>query len=79
MPMSLPDSFIIILLLLFVVLNTCIEPVASLDWKWRRLVKHRKKRAREGWRRTKKGWERLDLPPDASLRIGIKHRPKHCQ
>jgi len=37
-----------------------------------------KKRAREGWRKTKDGWLRLDLPPDSMLRVGVTNRPKAC-
>ena len=47
---------------------------SALSWRQRK----QKKRAREGWRRTKKGWERLDLPVDDKLRIGITHRPTFC-
>ena len=56
--------------LLLVVAST----TSALSWRQRK----QKKRAREGWRRTKKGWERLELPPDSKLRIGITHRPTFC-
>jgi len=56
---------------------TLLLVVASIDaLSWRQ--RKQKKRAREGWRKTKKGWERLDLPPDSKLRIGITHRPTFC-
>jgi len=59
----------IIALLLLVVSTT-----HALSWRQRK----QKKRAREGWRKTKKGWERLDLPPNSKMRIGITHRPTFC-
>ncbi len=51
-----------------------IDSLSALSWR----RKKQKKRAKAGWRRTKKGWERLDLPHDSNLRIGVTHRPKHC-
>lgn len=55
-------------------LALAIDSLSALSWR----RKKQKKRAKAGWRRTKKGWERLDLPPDSNLRIGVTHRPKHC-
>mmetsp|Transcript_18820 Transcript_18820/g.29507 ORF Transcript_18820/g.29507 Transcript_18820/m.29507 type:complete len:180 (+) Transcript_18820:111-650(+) len=51
-----------------------IDSLSALSWR----RKKEKKRAKAGWRRTKKGWERLDLPPENNLRIGVTHRPRHC-
>ena len=38
----------------------------------------KKKRAREGYKRTKEGWIRLDLAPDSMLRVGVTYRPHDC-
>ncbi|KAL7523435.1 hypothetical protein ACHAXR_000179 [Thalassiosira sp. AJA248-18] len=64
----------VISLLLLVAL--LINPVASSVLNWRR--KPKKKVSKKGWRKTKKGWLRLDLPSDSMLRIGVTHRPKEC-
>lgn len=61
----------LITLLLFAL---AIDSLSALSWRRKR----QKKRAKEGWRKTRKGWERLNLPPDSQLRIGILRRPKHC-
>lgn len=58
----------------FILFALAIDPLTALSWRHRK----QKKRAKEGWRRTKSGWERLDLPPDSNLRIGVTHRPKQC-
>ncbi|KAL9183140.1 hypothetical protein ACHAXT_004927 [Thalassiosira profunda] len=51
------------------------SPVSS-PLHWRR--RQPKKRAKKGWRKTRDGWLRLDLPADSTLRVGVTHRPKEC-
>eukprot|EP00579_Thalassiosira_antarctica_P014174 CAMPEP_0201928704 /NCGR_PEP_ID=MMETSP0903-20130614/21507_1 /ASSEMBLY_ACC=CAM_ASM_000552 /TAXON_ID=420261 /ORGANISM="Thalassiosira antarctica, Strain CCMP982" /LENGTH=181 /DNA_ID=CAMNT_0048467255 /DNA_START=178 /DNA_END=720 /DNA_ORIENTATION=- len=63
------------LLLLAVLLTNTL--VSALNWRLLRQPKIRK-RSKKGWRKTKNGWLRLDLPRDSSLRIGVTHRPKEC-
>jgi hypothetical protein len=53
-----------------------ISPLISA-FNFRREPK-KKKRAREGYKKTKDGWIRLDLAPDSMLRIGVMHRPRDC-
>ena len=65
---------------------------AALDWRRRRDsllgIQRKQKGSKAGWKRVKKRsfkregrtweWERLDIPADAGLRVGVKHRPKLC-
>eukprot|EP00986_Skeletonema_menzelii_P005984 scaffold2258_cov144-Skeletonema_menzelii.AAC.13 len=62
----------LVTLLLFVLAIDSLSAALS----WRR--KKQKKRAKAGWRKTRKGWERLNLPPNGQLLIGVTHRPNHC-
>jgi FKBP-type peptidyl-prolyl cis-trans isomerase len=68
---------------------------SSLDWRARRDallgIKRKKRGSKAGWKKVKKRtfkkdknekeweWERIDLPSDSQLRIGVKYRPKSCQ
>lgn len=75
-------------LLLLVILAAALHQAESLDWRRRRdklLGIERKKRT--GYRKVKSRtfgkdkkweWEKIDLPADSPLRIGVKHRPKIC-
>ena len=68
------------LLLLVSLLLLLINPLASsLKFLPERKKKQlTKKREKEGWRKTKDGWLRLDLPPDSMLRVGVTYRPNDC-
>ncbi|KAL7532775.1 hypothetical protein ACHAWF_004240, partial [Thalassiosira exigua] len=67
----------LIKLLVLIILAALLIILASSILAWRRWKQ--KKKAEEGWRKTKKdGWLRLDLPSDSMLRIGVTHRPCHC-
>ena len=68
------------LLLLVPLLLLLINPLASsLKFLPERKKKQlTKKREKEGWRKTKDGWLRLDLPPDSMLRVGVTYRPNDC-
>ena len=68
------------LLLLVALLLLLINPLASsLKFLPERKKKQlTKKREKEGWRKTKDGWLRLDLPPDSMLRVGVTYRPNDC-
>ena len=61
-------------LLLFVLAIDSLDLLSALSWR----RKKQKKRAKAGYRKTRQGWERLNLPPDSKLRIGVTHRPKYC-
>lgn len=79
--------------LLLLVLAAAMRGHTALDWKRRRDallgIQRQKKGSKAGWKRVKKRsfkkedrtweWERLDLPADAGLRVGVKHRPKQCR
>ena len=68
------------LLLLVALLLLLINPLASsLKFLPERTKKQlTKKREKEGWRKAKDGWLRLDLPPDSMLRVGVTYRPNDC-
>ena len=79
------------MLLLVAVLTAAIHQAASLDWRRRRDallgIERKKKGSKAGWKKVKQPsfkkdkkweWERLDLPQDSALRVGVKYRPKTC-
>ena len=61
-------------MLLFVLAIDSLDSLSALSWR----RKKQKKRAKAGYRKTRQGWERLNLPPNSKLRIGVKYRPEHC-
>ena len=64
-----------ITLLLVLAVLLVIQPVPTFSWK-----RHarEKKKSKKGWRRTKKGLIRDDLPSDSQLRVGVTLRPEEC-
>ena len=66
-----------LMLSLIILAVLLVYPVESV-FNFRRQPK-KPKRAKKGWRKTKKDrWLRLDLPAGSSLRVGVTHRPSDC-
>jgi hypothetical protein len=57
--------------------STLLNDSVNAAFNFRREPK-KKKRARDGYKRTKDGWIRLDLAPDSMLRVGVTYRPRDC-
>ena len=76
MTTTITYQLLLVSLLLLVLINPLASSLKFLPERKKKQLT--KKREKEGWRKTKDGWLRLDLPPDSMLRVGVTYRPNDC-